>query len=115
MKGFYIKNIDLLLELKKSRELDVATIELINMWYKMARNLSHKFSYEIASDREDCLQRGVINCWRWWRSFDPEKNTNAFAYFTQVIKSGFAQEFFRINKKEAKKGKRISLSNVYGL
>ena len=33
----------------------------------------------------------------YWKNFNPEKSTNAFAYFTQIVKNGFTESFNKLH------------------
>ena len=35
--------------------------------------------------REDMISDGIENCVQYIHNFNPEKSTNPFAYFTQII------------------------------
>ena len=60
-----------------------------------------KWAYEDYRDREDCIQSALLDCLKYWKGFDPTKseNPNAFAYFTQVCKNGYAKQWKAIHKK----------------
>ena len=52
-------------------------------------------------DKEDCIQSALVDCVKYWRNFDPTKSDppNAFAYFTQMCKNGYAKEWKKIHRK----------------
>jgi DNA-directed RNA polymerase specialized sigma subunit len=109
----YLSNKDFTKELIKSKEKNELSIEAVEMFFLIARKLSTKFSYDYFQDREDCIMRGVEDSWMYWRSFDPSRNTNAFSYFTQVIKNGMAKEFRIIHKISQKHF--TSINNIYNI
>jgi DNA-directed RNA polymerase specialized sigma24 family protein len=47
--------------------------------------------------REDMISDGIENCVQYIHNFDPEKSTNPFAYFTQIIHYAFLR---RIQKEK---------------
>lgn len=87
----YVKNADLRNELINSKEQDKLTSEAINMFILMAQKFSLKFTYEYDEDRKDCIQFAIMDCYKYWRGYDPNVSQNAFAYISQIIKNGFAK------------------------
>ena len=47
--------------------------------------------------REDMISDGIENCVQYIHNFNPEKSTNPFAYFTQIIHYAFLR---RIQKEK---------------
>ena len=47
--------------------------------------------------REDMISDGIENCVKYINNFDPERSTNPFAYFTQIIHYAFLR---RIQKEK---------------
>ena len=47
--------------------------------------------------REDMICDGIENCVQYIKNFDPEKSSNPFAYFTQIIHYAFLR---RIQKEK---------------
>jgi len=90
----YVNNKVLLHELKLSFDSSMGpepTDELIKMWQLMATKFSYNMQYRDPMDRDDIIQQGVIDCYAYWKNFDVNKGSNAFAYFTQIIKNGAAK------------------------
>ena len=52
---------------------------------KIATHLSYKPNFVNYMFREDMICDGIENCLQYIDNFDPEKSTNPFAYFTQII------------------------------
>lgn len=100
-KKNYLNNGDLLKQLEQSRIDDKLTDDAVKMLRMLVDNFSTRFSYKNEMDRDDCKQEAMFAILRYWRSFDPEKSTNAFAYFTQIAKRGMAQAFNRLHKDDA--------------
>lgn len=92
----YIKNKDLLNEIIISKNQDSLTGNAVNMIQQISSGISTKLSYKYEQDREDCIANGVFKAVSYWRNFDPQKSNNAFAYFTQVIKNGHAEQFKKL-------------------
>ncbi len=83
---------------KKKEELSEFSI---SCFVALANRAVNKMYYEDPRDREDCIQSAILDCLKYWRGFDPSKskNPNAFAYFTQVCKNGYAKQWKAIHKK----------------
>ena len=52
---------------------------------KIATHLSYKPNFVNYMFREDMISDGIENCVQYIHNFNPEKSTNPFAYFTQII------------------------------
>lgn len=110
MKVYHVKNKDLREELIKSKENDKLSAEALDMFILMANKFSQKFKYIYPEDREDCISFAVMDCYRYWKGYDPEKSQNAFAYVTQIIKNGFAKGWRQLYG-NFPKSKKTSISN----
>ena len=110
MATHYVKNTDLRNEIIKSKEADVLTPEALDMFMLMAKKFSTKLTYIYSEDREDCISFAIMDCYQYWRGYNPEKSANAFAYFTQIIKNGFAKGWRKLYG-NMPKSKRISVSS----
>jgi hypothetical protein len=64
---------------------------------KIATHLSYKPNFVNYMFREDMICDGIENCLTYIHNFDPEKSTNPFAYFTQIIYFAFLR---RISKEK---------------
>ena len=64
---------------------------------KIATNLSYKPNFVNYMFREDMICDGIENCVQYIKNFDPEKSSNPFAYFTQIIHYAFLR---RIQKEK---------------
>lgn len=90
----YIKNKELLLEIKisKNNNNKNPTVVLTNYFMLLIEKLANgkfKNSFKNNQDKEDAMQDAFIVIWNRWRSFDEDKYDNAFAYFTEIIKRSF--------------------------
>ena len=56
---------------------------------KIATHLSYKPNFVNYMFREDMICDGIENCVQYIKNFDPEKSSNPFAYFTQIIHYAF--------------------------
>ena len=108
--AIHVKNADLRNEIIKSKEADELSPVALDMLMLMAKKFSTKLNYVYSEDREDCIAFAVMDCWQYWRGYNPEKSANAFAYFTQVIKNGFAKGWRKLYG-NMPKSKKISTSS----
>ncbi len=112
----YVKNKDLREELVKSKAQDKLTSVALDMFILMAEKFSTKFKYIYPEDREDCISFAIMDCYMYWKGYNPEKSANAFAYITQIIKNGFAKGWRKLYG-NMPKSKKISVSQnkIYSL
>ncbi len=64
---------------------------------KIATHLSYKPNFVNYPFREDMIGDGIENCLQYIDNFDPDKSSNPFAYFTQIIYYAFLR---RIQKEK---------------
>lgn len=74
---------------------------------KIATGLSRKPNFINYSYRDDMILDGIENCIACIHSFDPEKGSNPFSYFTQVIYFAFLRRIAKEKKQSYIKGKLI--------
>ena len=60
--------------------------------------------------REDMISDGVENCIQYIHNFDPNKSSNPFAYFTQIIHYAFLRRIQKEKKQLEIKSKIIERS-----
>lgn len=65
--------------------------------YQIATRLSTKPNFSGYSYKDDMISDGIENCLQYIHNFDPEKSSNPFAYFTQIIWFAFLR---RIQKEK---------------
>jgi hypothetical protein len=64
---------------------------------KIATRLSHKPNFINYTFRDEMICDGIENCMQYIDNFDPDKSSNPFAYFTQIIYFAFLR---RIDKEK---------------
>ena len=74
---------------------------------KIANHLSYKPNFINYSYRDEMISDGIENCIQYINNFDPEKSSNPFAYFTQIIYYAFLRRIQREKKQSYIKGKMI--------
>ena len=84
-----------------AKENDLAKPRITNYlgecFLKIATHLSYKPNFVNYMFREDMIGDGIENCVQYIHNFNPEKSTNPFAYFTQIIYYAFLR---RIQKEK---------------
>lgn len=114
----YVKNDDFLIALKdykiKVREAEESGEPkpkipdyLGECILKIAQHLSYKPNFINYTYRNDMISDGVENCLKYIDNFDPEKSSNPFAYFTQIIYFAFIRRIKEEKKQTLIKGKII--------
>jgi DNA-directed RNA polymerase specialized sigma subunit len=94
-----------------SKQEDELTREAIKMISLIIQRYTVKFNYKNEMDREDCEAYAIMQILRNWRSYDPKKNTNAFAYFTQAAKTGIYMGWKKMYKYK-KEGIHFSMNDL---
>ena len=95
----YLKNKDLYIEIVISKAQDELTPRAQQMLLLLANRAINNLRYANPKDREDCLSFAILDLLKYWRGFNP-KYKNAFAYFTEISKRGFAKGWNKIYPKK---------------
>ena len=106
----YVQNDVLLREVMLSKERDELTPKALKMFDLMIQNISSKKYYNNPDDKKDCWQSAYLDILMYWRGFDPEKTSNAFAYFTSLIINGLNKGWHKCAGK-LKTSEIVSLDN----
>lgn len=94
----YLKNKELYNELIICRDSSTLTTKALNMFILMVDKFAWNFRYQNPDDLQDCKQQAIMDCIMYYKSFNPDKGKNAFAYITQVIKNGYAKGWRKLHK-----------------
>ena len=81
-------------------------------FFKIADHLSRKPNFVSYSFREDMIGDGIENCLQYFRNFNPDKSTNPFAYFTQIIYFAFLR---RIQKEKKQLYVKYKATQQFGI
>jgi hypothetical protein len=83
---------------KRKGELSEFTV---NCFISLANRAVDRLYFKDYRDKEDCVQSAILDCLKYWKSFDESKmaTPNAFAYFTQICKNGYAKQWKSIHRK----------------
>lgn len=74
---------------------------------KIATHLSYKANFINYSYKDEMISDGVENCIQYLHNFDPDKSSNPFAYFTQIIYYAFLRRIAKEKKQSIVKQKLI--------
>ena len=77
---------------------------------KIATHLSYKPNFVNYMFKDDMVCDGIENCVQYINNFNPEKSTNPFAYFTQIIHYAFLRRIQKEKKQLEIKQKIIERS-----
>jgi DNA-directed RNA polymerase specialized sigma subunit len=95
-KKNYLNNKDLYAEMVASLDQDKLTPTAEKMLMLLAEKAINRMKYVNEDDRNDCLQFAMLDLLKYWRNFNP-KYPNAFAYFTEIAKRGYAKGWNKIH------------------
>lgn len=98
--GEYIQAAKLTEELLKSQAQGAPTDAFTKMVILLATNLSKKMKYVTEDDRQDCIQFAIMDCLTYYKGFDINKGSNAFAYLTSMCSNGFAKGWRKLGYHE---------------
>jgi hypothetical protein len=79
---------------------------------KIATHLSYKPNFVNYMFREDMICDGIENCVQYIENFNPEKSSNPFAYFTQIIYYAFLRRIQK-EKRQLEIKNKILLKSGY--
>ena len=80
-----------------NEELPIISEYLGSVFLKIAQRLSFRPNFINYAFKDDMISDGIENCLHYIHNFDPEKSSNPFAYFTQIIYYAFIR---RIQKEK---------------
>ena len=93
----YVKAKELYEEICISLEQKKLTKKAEGMLILIAQRANTRLRYENPMDREDCIAFAMLDLFKYWDRFKPEKTTNAFSFFTQVAKNGYAKGWNKLH------------------
>lgn len=73
----------------------------------IAQHLSYKSNFINYSFKDEMISDGIENCLKYIDNFDPDKSSNPFAYFTQIIFFAFLRRIAKEKRQTIIKGKLI--------
>ena len=94
----------------KKRTKPIVTNYIGECFLKIANHLSYRPNFINYTYRDDMISDGIENCLQYMRNFNPEKSSNPFAYFTQIIYYAFIRRIQKEKKQQDVKAKLIATS-----
>lgn len=94
----YINNKEFTAEIVRCKAKGDLSPKAVEYFTLLVNRAILKLKFNNPLDREDCIQSALLDLCRYWKNFDPDKSNNAFSYFTQCAKNGFAKEYKKIHK-----------------
>jgi hypothetical protein len=97
----YINNKEFTDEIIKCKKTEVLSPFAVECFMSLANRAVDRLYFQDPRDREDCIQSALLDCLKYWKSFDETRSDtpNAFAYFTQMCKNGYAKEWKKIHRR----------------
>tara|TARA_B100000953_G_scaffold283256_1_gene262095 strand:- start:110 stop:682 length:573 start_codon:yes stop_codon:yes gene_type:complete len=83
--------------IKNEKPLPIISEYLGSVFLKIAQRLSFRPNFINYAFKNDMISDGIENCLHYIHNFNPEKSSNPFAYFTQIIYYAFIR---RIQKEK---------------
>jgi DNA-directed RNA polymerase specialized sigma subunit len=93
----YVDNKELYAEISYCIEQKKLTKKAQDMLILIAERANNKLTYTTQQDKEDCIQFALLDLFKYWDRFKPEKTTNAFSYYTQIAKNGYAKGWNKLH------------------
>lgn len=81
---------------------------------KIATHLSYKPNFINYTFRDEMISDGIENCFQYIDNFNPDKSTNPFAYFTQIIYFAFIRRIQKEKKNLYIKYKLSENASIFG-
>lgn len=94
----------------QDREKPQVSCYIGECFIKIATHLSYKPNFINYMFRDEMISDGVENCIQYIDNFDPEKSSNPFAYFTQIIYYAFLRRIQKEKRQLDIKNKIVSKS-----
>jgi hypothetical protein len=79
---------------------------------KIATHLSYRPNFINYTYRDEMISDGIENCLQYVKNFNPEKSSNPFAYFTQIIYYAFLRRIQKEKKQSHVKNKMLEKAEV---
>lgn len=108
----YLTNPELLEELKKCKAQGKMTNAFANMMILLCDRYASRGNFAAYTYIDDMKNYAMLNIVKNWASFNEERSSNPFAYYTQYIKNSFRQY---LNNEKKQRDIRDSLLINHGL
>ena len=94
------------------RKRPMVTNYIGECFLKIANHLAYRPNFINYTFRDDMISDGIENCLQYMSNFNPDKSTNPFAYFTQIIYYAFIRRIQKEKKQMEVKKKLIQNAGV---
>lgn len=115
-KKFYEEFVKYKKKLKEAEENNLPTPKIPNYIgeciLSISQRLAQKYNFALYTFKEEMISDGLENCFLYLNNFDPEKSTNPFAYFTQIIIFAFIRRIQK-EKKQVYIKHKITEMQIY--
>lgn len=101
----YVSQQELFIEWSKSIEQGKCTDKLIMYFRRIAKRFMSSLQYINKQDINACVEYAVAEAWQKWDTFNPERSSNIFSYFTTMIANDIKLHYRLITK-----GKDLAIS-----
>jgi DNA-directed RNA polymerase specialized sigma subunit len=108
-KHDYVNNKVLLEELEKYRKTGNYSELLGKILFTMAERIGRRREFRYYTYLDDMISESVLTCLKYMHNFNPEKNSNAFAYFSTIIFNAFKLAIKKEQKHSKIKDKALHL------
>lgn len=81
--------------------------EIGKIFIQIATNLSNRYNFNGYTFKDEMISDGILNAVEAIDSFNPEKSSNPFAYFTQIIYWAFVRRIEKEKKERSIRDKMI--------
>jgi len=89
------------------KEIPIIPNYIGECFYKIATKLSNKPNFMNYSYKDEMIGDGIENCIHYIKSFNPDKSTNPFSYFTQIVWHSFIHRIQKEKKQQYVKYKSM--------
>ncbi|NBW56978.1 hypothetical protein EBR43_04185 [bacterium] len=97
---------------EKGLEKPMITNYIGECFLKIATHLSYKSNFINYTFKDDMISDGIENCLVAADKFDPEKSSNPFAYYTQIVFFAFVRRIQKEKKQQQTKYKIIESMDI---
>lgn len=110
---YYVSPKELYDEMLISKANDELTPRAVSFLIKIANEQVRKLQFKYEDDKKDVIAFAIMDFLSYWRGFDPNVSQNAFSYFTQMIKNGYAKGYKKLHPIPDSSMVSISNDNVF--
>lgn len=97
-KKHYVNQKDFHKEYEISLEQNKPTDKLLQMFELIATRYSSKYDNLCDLDKNSCINYATMEAYLKWKSYDKNRSSNIFAFFTEMIKNDLISSYNNIHK-----------------